>query len=155
MKNKIIGNYIVYSNGRVFSKKLNRFKEPYANGSGYMQLRVNGTQYFIHRLIASLFLKNPQNKKEVNHKNGIKTDNRVENLEWCTRTENVRHSFKNGLSKMGTGNKNPNAKLNWEDVSMIRELKNKLSNRKIADKFHVGHSTIAGILNNKTWIVQL
>ena len=74
-----------------------------ANNGDYLFVRLgkNGKykNLFIHRMVAQAFIPNTENKCDVNHKNGIKTDNRLENLEWNTRQENIIHSFKNGLQK--------------------------------------------------------
>lgn len=74
-------------------------------GHGYLKLnlRINDKNkaVYIHRLIAEAFIPNPKLLPCVNHKNGIKKDNRIENLEWCTYTENNRHAFDIGLQKKG------------------------------------------------------
>lgn len=72
------------------------------NGYNRLPLCVEGRQrlYLTHRLIALAFIPNPENKGYVNHINGIKTDNRVENLEWCTSSENQQHAWDAGLRTM-------------------------------------------------------
>lgn len=61
----------------------------------------------VHRLMATAFLPNPENRPVVNHKNGIKYDNRIENLEWATHSENVLHSYATGLQEAVRGDKHP------------------------------------------------
>ena len=71
------------------------------NSDGYRQVRIFGKQYKVHRITSKQFLINYEDKEEVNHKNGIRHDNNIENLEWSTKKENQVHSWKK-LNRVGT-----------------------------------------------------
>lgn len=100
--------YRISSMGRVLGTRNNILKQSF-DKQGYPRVGISLGNYKnktikTHRLVAENFIPNPMLKSDVNHKNGIKTDNRVENLEWCTRQENIRHSWKKGLSKFSEKN---------------------------------------------------
>ena len=67
--------------------------------TGYIQVKLQGKVVNVHRIVATTWIPNPENKPTVNHLNEIKSDNRIENLQWCTQQENIRHSWKSGLIK--------------------------------------------------------
>lgn len=94
---------IFFSDGRVRKYAGQILKRNSKTSSGYKQciLKVNGVSKYayIHRLVAQAFIDNPENKKEVNHINGDKNDNSVENLEWVTASENDYHAVRTGLRK--------------------------------------------------------
>lgn len=87
---------------RVYERrKKGRILKPFSSKRGYLKVTLTKNKKTkdvkIHRIVATTFLDNPLNKRDINHKNGIKTDNRIVNLEWATHQENMQHAFKTGL----------------------------------------------------------
>lgn len=93
-------------------KGITRARTLYNNGYYAARICKNGTvkTAFIHRLMAEIFIPNPENKPQVNHINGVKTDNRIENLEWVTCQENIQHAYDTGLTILPTGSDHHHAK---------------------------------------------
>ncbi|WP_052493601.1 NUMOD4 domain-containing protein [Levilactobacillus brevis] len=77
-------------------------------------------EYRVNKLVATVFIPNPKGKSSINHIDGNKLNNAVCNLEWVTRSENMKHAYLHGLKKPVTGTKNGNAKLTAEQVMTIR-----------------------------------
>ncbi len=104
-----------------------------------------------HRVVAEAFIENPLGLPEVNHKDGDKSNNHKDNLEWVTPKENVAHAIANGL-RNNHGERHPSAKLQYSDVVRIREMgSNGGSNKDIAAVFNVRPALIWRILTGKTW----
>lgn len=135
--------------GRLLSKHL--------SNKGYyvvsMWLKGKSIKFNLHRLIAELYIPNSENKPQVNHINGNKLDNRIENLEWVTNQENRNHAVENKLHARGA--QIGTSKFTEEDIKWIRE--NYIPNHPefgmsaIARKFHVHPPAIHKIIHRQRW----
>lgn len=138
------------------SSRNTRLLGPTSDGRGYLLVTLykdnTRTTIRVHRLVALAFLGKPSPPRDhVNHINSNRSDNRLENLEWVTRSENTKHSFAKGLSCV-KGELAPNAKLNWSQVHSIKNLLNEgLKGTEIAKQFNASTSTISDIKNGKIW----
>lgn len=158
-KVKDFEDYLVSEDGNIYSNKYGKqrlMKQNVSKKDGYVRIKLykNNVKktFLLHRVIADSFIPNPDNKKEVNHKDGDKLNNSVDNLEWVTPSENVIHSYKNGLqSKKGIpGENNPQAKLKESDVITIFNSNEKES--VLAERYGVSFTSIYDIKKKRTWI---
>ena len=129
--------------------------------NGYSRIHVShegvSRKYLVHRLVAEAFIPNPLNLPQVNHKDGNKLNNTVENLEWCSASDNQKHAYRTGL-KSAIGEKNGQSKLSKEDVAEIRKVYVKgkhceFNSYGLARKYGVNPKTIQNIVKGETWTV--
>ena len=147
------GLYWVSDDGRVRNRKGIILKG--AKGkSGYLHVvlsKYNTPKTLdIHRLVAITFVHNKDNKGYVNHKDGNKHNNRVENLEWVSARENTYHATIFGL-KNDLGSNSSNSKLTENQVLEIRLLANSLTNKEIAERYSISEQYVPLLLNYKRW----
>ena len=125
------------------------------NKKGYPQVRLyknkKSSMFRTHRIIAELFIPNPDSLPQVNHKDGNKQNNSVDNLEWITNSRNVKHSFdvlgRKGLKGTGNGS----CKLTESQVKSIYLSKHKYSQNRLAEIYGVSQTAIYYILTGKNW----
>jgi hypothetical protein len=131
-----------------------RLLKPATNRYGYKQVVLYKDKkpkgHSVHRLVAAAFVPNPEKLPWVNHRNGVKHDNKVENLEWCTRSENARHAAVSGLMRPQRGEANGNCSFSdreWRVVSRLSEIG--FSQYAIAEMFGTSQGTICNLLKQK------
>lgn len=148
-------NFEISKSGVIRNCSNLKIKSQYISSTGYYMISVSinnkSKPYRVHRLLAETFIQKKDGCLFVNHIDGNKLNNSLENLEWCTHLENMQHAFRTGLAN-NSNEKNGMSKLIAEDVATIKTmLKNGISQYKIADKFNVSRSAILKIKLGKTW----
>lgn len=137
---------------------IGRICQTHKSRDGYLRVHLfmNGErcQELVHRLVASAFIPNPSNRPHINHKNGIKSDNSLDNMEWATAAENIKHACQTGLNPPNSGAKNGNAKLTRQAVESIRKswVPFRKTAKMLAEEYGVSLITVRRILNGKSWI---
>jgi hypothetical protein len=149
---KIHGKGVIMTNDRILKPSISK--------KGYHSVELiknkKGVKIAIHRLVAIAFIPNPENKPEVNHKDLDKSNNHVDNLEWCTHVENMRHANENG--RMYTLNPKK-GEMHWNSkltIKQVRDIKLKLKEKTIpqshlAKEYNIDKSTMHAIKSGKTW----
>lgn len=148
-------NYVITECGKVYSLKLDRYISIDASNK-YCRVTLNNgkkTRFFVHRLVALLYIDNPQNLPIINHKNGNKLDNRVGNLEWSTYGCNLQHAYDTKLRPNRVGEDMHTSYLTEKDVEKIFDLRynSEYSHQKIADTIGTTRANITAILQRKSW----
>lgn len=149
MKTLTLNDYEVTKNGEIINKRNRHKLIPQPNAKGYLRVSIGGELMFVHRLVAEQYVPNPENKPQVNHKDGNKVNNKVENLEWVTNQENRKHACKNGLHL--TGEQCNWSKLDWSKVKFIRENKDKYNMVELGRMFGVTRCTIRSVIRGTSW----
>lgn len=146
--------YYVSDSGQIKSprgKILKGTKDP----KGYLRIDIPGSTVKVHRMVAKHFIPNPFNLPQVNHKNTIKTDNRVDNLEWVTGLQNAQHAKEMGLyaKRVIYGAANGCALLNEQQVLEIRRSfkPRQITRAILAKRFNVSEAAIKDVITRRSW----
>ncbi|WP_296936504.1 NUMOD4 motif-containing HNH endonuclease [uncultured Marinobacter sp.] len=154
--------FLISNYGRVFGKASKKILVLGTNKNGYKVLstRIGGRKgeykcFRVHRLVAEAFLDNPDNLRQVNHIDGNKINNRVENLEWISNQGNIRHALDIGLITPRKGEELTNSVLTDEDVRFIREHYTprhpEYGRNALARRFGIAGATITRVHQGKAW----
>ena len=153
--------YEVSSLGQIRNTKTKKIRKQNISQTGYycvngsLGSRKNKITFKVHKAVAETFIANPNNLPVPNHKDGNKLNNHIDNLEWCTYSENMQHAYANDLINLPCGEEAFTSKLDNEAVKYIREnyipRHREYGTRALGRKFGVDHETIRSVLKNETW----
>jgi DNA-binding XRE family transcriptional regulator len=153
-------DYLIDKNGTIFTNRRKTLKTLKSEilKDGYLRVRIynekGGKRFLVHRLVGLTWIQNPLNALEINHLDGIKTNNNVDNLEWCTRKQNIQHAFVTGLMKNGKGSAcNVSILKEHEVIKIKQELKiyRRGLQKELAQKYGVTKHAIQDIKRGKSW----
>ena len=153
--NKFENKYQISNTGKVRNKKTGLYLKPKYNKKGYQYINLSINKYksvkwYIHRLVGFHFIPNPENKPQINHKDGNPSNNNVENLEWCTNEENQRHAVLNNLHFQGENHKS--SKFTNESILLLPKLVKIGFNPTYINKLTgVAIQNLDKIFKGKTW----
>lgn len=140
--------YIISRNGEVVNKTSGKKLKILTRNNGYPHVALyDGRMRMrrLHRLVAKAFIPNPMNYSDVNHIDGDKMNNAVSNLEWCSRSQNIKHAYETGLRpRIFSGSRSP--KLSTDEIKRVKELlEGGMKPEKIAKMFNVSRTIISYI----------
>lgn len=147
--------YYVSEDGKIFrdGRELSTWILKKKGKPTYRMVSIFREKKYVHRLVAELYVCNPNDLPEVDHLDTNKLNNHYTNLEWVTRAENRNRAINNGLMKVGTDYKH--TKLTEDDIKYIRENYTpkhpEFSGKALSKKFNIGSAQISRIVNNKRW----
>ena len=157
LNGNVLTTYMVSPSVEIFNTKNNKIKQlkPIKQSNGYylIHLHYNGKSYYRwhHRIIAEVFIPNPNKLPQVNHKDGIKSHNYDSNLEWVSSKENVQHAFIHNLRKYGEGSSNASIS-NEAAIKICKMLEeNKKSPQEIAKHIGCSINVVRTILSKESW----
>ena len=151
---KILNNYEISDAGIIRNAKTGRVIKQFVGKDGYVRTQIAGKTRLVHRMVAMAFIPKDENKPFVNHKDGNKQNNNLNNLEWCTFSENLKHAYRHNL-KTSLGENNGRSKLSNSDIEYIKSYyiprHSTYGAKAMAKKFGVAHQTICAVVSGQNW----